>query len=117
MNLITSNLKDIRALLIESIEGIDTYSRRCMDSISRFRQDITVLLETLDGSDYILSELEIFSSSISSSPETHPEDQTIQGNQRMTHELLDLLHRLENPHSNSLMKENPGDPDDGLTLF
>jgi len=117
MSLITSNLKGIRTLLIESIEGIDIYSGRCMDSISRFRQDITVLIETLDGSDYILAELETFSSSISSSPELHLDDESIREKIEMAHELLDLLHRLENPHSNSLMKGKTDDFDEGITLF
>ncbi|MBN2297674.1 MAG: hypothetical protein JXM72_03725 [Deltaproteobacteria bacterium] len=117
MYLITYNLKDIRALLIESIEGIDIYSRRCMDSISRFRQDITILLETLNGSDYILDELEAFSSSIGSSPIKIPDDNAIQGKEGISHELHDLLHRLENPHSNSLMRDKSDDPDEGMTLF
>jgi hypothetical protein len=116
VRIINFNLESIKALFIESIEGIDNYSKKCMDSISRFRHDINSLLETLDGSDHLLDELKEYSCSISSIRQKFSENENHDQPEITTSELHDLLYRLENPHCNALKKSDENF-EEGITFF
>ncbi len=111
------NLQEIKKLLIGSIKGIDIYSDRCINAITRFKQDIQKLMTTLEGSDGVIEDLGVFVLYISRILDGIEDISESEELGALSEEHQEILYRLENPHSNSLMKSDGLNDEDGLTLF
>jgi hypothetical protein len=112
-DLMRHKLEEIKVMLIDSIRGIDTYSDRCLEAIGKFEGDIQKLMKTLDGSDMLLDNLNAITLSLAQIPGTVFEDSI----SSLPRDLGDILYRLENPHSSTLMTREAPDTDEGLTFF
>lgn len=112
-DLVRHKLEEIKIMLIGSIRGIDAYSGRCLDAIAKFKLDIQELMKTLDGSDQLLEGLDSLAISVG---EAAGHEHGGNG-AALPDDLSEILYRLENPHSTSLVaRENEGE-DDGLCFF
>lgn len=110
---IRQKLEEIKHMLIGSIRGIDIYSGRCLNAIMKFKKDIQELMKTLEGSGSLLEGLESMACSLEDTP-----DGQCEGNgTNLPPDLDEILYRLENPHSSSLVRKEIADMDEGLTFF
>ncbi len=100
-----SDLHEIRALMIDSVAGIDTYSARCLNYLDQFRQ-------TLDQDQRIVAMLEDLAQLPSGSLPAAANDRA-QFDCSFRHELFE---RLKRPHLSSVLR-NECEPEDGLTVF
>jgi hypothetical protein len=112
-DLVSHKLEEIKGLLIGSIRGIDTYSCRCIDAITKFKQDIRLLMKTLDGSDRLVDGLESITLSLRDMPGKGTGDPCTP----LPDDLREIIYRLENPHSSSLVMQEKQVMDEGLTFF
>lgn len=109
---------DIKGMLIQSIDGIDLYSARCMEAIGRFRRDIEGLMSTLDGSEAMLDDMRSLTRSIAAIRSDIGEHLAPYHREILSLELLQIIYRLRNPHSDSLVSEDAAESrDNGLTFF
>jgi len=110
------SLKEIKAVLIESIEGIDTYSKNSIDSIYTFQNKLQSVLSTLNTGDEISS---CFRQMTATAGDTRSK---IQGDTEISEDsirhktLQDILYSLSNPHS-SFITGKLDNIEEGLTLF
>jgi hypothetical protein len=100
------SFRNIRNLLIESIGGIDMCSIRCLHAIENFRQDIGDLMKTLEGSEIILDDLKNFNQCIAAVRMDISEHLSDHNHEIFSPEFDEIIYRLKNPHSDSLL---PGD--------
>ncbi len=111
------SIDEIKDLLVGSIKGIDTYSGRCLSAITKFRLDIGNLMKTLEGSENILDDLQRFALSIAQMRQDIIDTDEKGRSELFADGFEDILFRLKNPHSSSLVSMETEDGDDGLTLF
>jgi hypothetical protein len=115
---IRSSFDDIKIMLIQSIDGIDLYSARCMEAIGRFRRDIEGLISTLDGNEAMLDDMRSLTLSIAAIRSDIGEHIAPHHREILPLELHQIIYRLRNPHSDSLASEYvAGSRDKGLTFF
>lgn len=111
------NLEEIKALLIESIRGIDTYSSRCADAIKRFGGDIEKIAMIIDGNENVFDGLNAFTRSMASIRDDAFPNMSLNQREIRAQEFRDILSRLKNPHSNSLVTGEDQETEEGLVLF
>jgi hypothetical protein len=115
---IRRSFDDIKIMLIQSIDGIDLYSARCMEAIGRFRRDIEGLISTLDGNEAMLDDMRSLTLSIAAIRSDIGEHIAPHHREILPLELHQIIYRLRNPHSDSLASEYvAGSRDKGLTFF
>ncbi len=115
---IRRSFDDIKRMLIQSIDGIDLYSARCLEAIGRFRRDIEGLMCTLDGNEAMLDDMSSLTRSIAAIRSDIGEHLAPQHGEILPLELHQIIYRLRNPHSDSLASEDAAESrDKGLTFF
>lgn len=115
---IRRSFEDIKSMLIQSIDGIDLYSARCMEAIGRFRRDIDGLMSTLDGNEVMLDDMRSLTRSIAAIRSDMGEHLEPHHREILPLELHQIIYRLRNPHSDSLASEDAAESrDKGLTFF
>ncbi|MCK9263914.1 MAG: hypothetical protein M0R18_08845 [Deltaproteobacteria bacterium] len=116
--LIRRSFDDIKSMLIQSIDGIDLYSARCLEAIERFRCDIKGLMSTLDGNEAMLDDMRSLTRSITAIRSDIDEHLASHHLEILPLELHQIIHRLRNPHSDSIASQDAADSrGNSLTFF
>lgn len=115
---IRRSFDEIKSMLVQSIDGIDLYSARCLEAIERFRRDIKGLMSTLDGNEAMLEDMKSLARSITAIRSDIDEHLAHHHLEILPLELHQIIQRLRNPHSDSLAsKDTAGSRGNSLTFF